>query len=42
MQKAELQMNHDILGKNLAPLKPAANPSLISTVPGAHPAFLHL
>uniref|UniRef100_A0A8C0UIS6 RAR related orphan receptor B n=1 Tax=Cyanistes caeruleus TaxID=156563 RepID=A0A8C0UIS6_CYACU len=42
MQKAELQMNHDVLGKNLAPLKPAANPSLISTVPGVHPAFLHL
>lgn len=42
MQKAELQMSHDVLGKNLAPLKPAANPSLISTVPGVHPAFLHL
>lgn len=42
MHKAELQMNHDVLGKNVAPLKPAENPSLISAVPGVHPAFLHL
>lgn len=40
--KAEPRMNHDILGKNLVPLKPAANSSLISTVPGVHREFLQL
>lgn len=33
-------MSHDRLGENLAPLKPAANSSLISTVPGVHREFL--
>lgn len=42
MQKAKPQMNHDILGKNLTPLKPMQNPSVISMEPGAQPAFLHL